>query len=119
MEENHDENGIIWPINVAPYKVAIIIANMNHEKMTEEAEKLYKKLEQLGIDTLLDDRKDSIGVKYNDMDLIGIPIRITVGNDIDNDIVEVKLRNKNDRELVKLTKIYEYIQNMMIEYNKK
>ena len=106
-------------MNVAPYKVAIVIANMNHERMCEEAEKLYKKLEQLGIDTILDDRKDSIGVKLNDMDLIGIPIRITVGNDIDHDVVEVKLRNKKEKELVKLNKIYDYIQNMMIEYNKK
>lgn len=119
VEENHDEEGIIWPMNVAPYKVAIVVANMNHERMCEEAEKLYKKLEQLGIDTILDDRKDSIGVKLNDMDLIGIPIRITVGNDIDHDVVEVKLRNKKEKELVKLNKIYDYIQNMMIEYNKK
>ncbi len=119
VEENHDEDGIIWPMNIAPYKVAIIIANVNHEKMKDEAEKLYKRLESNGIETILDDRKDSIGVKLNDMDLIGIPIRVTIGNNIDNNIIEVKLRNRKESKEVKVSKIYDYINEMIYEYNNK
>ena len=119
VEENHDEKGIIWPMSVAPYKVAIVVANMNHEKMCSSADKIYKKLESNGIDTLFDDRKESIGVKLNDIELIGIPIIIIIGNNIDKNIVEVKLRNKKDVKEIQLNKFYDYISNLIDKYNKK
>ena len=119
VENNHDEKGIIWPINIAPYKVAIVVSNMNHDKMCQEAEKLHKRLNSNGIETLYDDRKDSIGVKLNDMDLIGIPIRVTIGNQIDENMAEVKLRNKSEGKTLKIDKIYDYIDELIKEYNNK
>ena len=92
VEQNNDEKGIIWPINVAPYKVAIVVINPKDENQKEAGEKLYNTLNNIGIDTLIDDREERAGVKFNDIDLIGIPIRITVGKKINDNIVEVKKR---------------------------
>ncbi len=114
--ENHDELGIVWPFNIAPYKVAIVVSNMNHERMCDEAEKLYKKLMSCGIETIYDDRKDSIGVKLNDMELIGIPIIVTIGNNLDNNIIEVKLRNNGEEKEIKANKVFDYIQKLIIDF---
>ena len=94
VEQNHDEKGIIWPMSIAPYKVAIVVINPKDEMQSEAGEKLYKTFNKLGIDALIDDRKERPGVKFNDIDLIGIPIRITVGKKISEDIVELKLRKE-------------------------
>ncbi len=79
VEQYHDDNGIIWPLVVAPYHVIITIINTKKEEQKDLGEKLYKGLSDAGIEVLLDDRNESAGVKFNDRDLIGIPIRITVG----------------------------------------
>ncbi len=92
-EQKNDENGLMWPIAVAPFKVAIVLINENGESYANE---LYEKLNSLGIDTLLDDRDERAGVKFKDMDLIGIPIRITIGKKFDENVVEVKLRNQSE-----------------------
>ncbi|MBR4177754.1 MAG: proline--tRNA ligase [Bacilli bacterium] len=94
VEKNHDDRGIIWPMEVAPYKVAIVVTNTNDHESLKYANNLYDKLNSIGIDTLIDDRKESIGVKFNDIDLIGIPIRITIGKKIEYNIVEIKLRSE-------------------------
>ena len=96
VEEHHDEKGIIWPMEVAPYKVCIVLINSKDEEMNNKANEIYNKLNSLGIDTVLDDRDERPGVKFNDMDLIGIPIRIVVGNKSKEGIVEYKNRNSND-----------------------
>ena len=96
VEEHHDEKGIIWPMEVAPYKVCIVLINSKDEELFNKANDMYKKLNSLGIDTILDDRDERPGVKFNDMDLIGIPIRIVVGNKSKEGIVEYKNRNSND-----------------------
>ena len=93
VEQKNDEKGIIWPMSIAPYKVAIIIVNMENEKQVEAGNHLYQTFKNSNIDVLLDDRKERAGVKFNDMDLIGIPIRITIGNKIDEHIVELKKRD--------------------------
>ncbi|MFA5459630.1 MAG: proline--tRNA ligase [Bacilli bacterium] len=92
VEQNHDERGIIWPVAVAPYQVAIVVVDVNDNNQMEAANHLYDELNNNGIDTLLDDRNERIGVKFNDMDLIGIPIRLTIGQKIKNEILEVKTR---------------------------
>lgn len=101
VEENHDDKGIVWPIEIAPYKVSIVIANINDDEAKKYANNLYDKLNSEGIDTLLDDRKESIGTKFNDMDLIGIPLRITVGKDFNDGLLEVKLRTDDETKLIK------------------
>lgn len=113
VENNHDEKGIIWPISVAPYKVAIIVSNVNDENIKKYSNNIYEKLNNLKIDTIIDDRKESIGVKFNDIDLMGIPIRVTVGNLLNDSIVEVKLRNEEKSVKVESSKLIEYIENII------
>lgn len=98
IEQHHDENGILWPMAVAPYKVIVMPANVKNEEQMNRAEKIYEDLKTRGVDVLLDDRNERVGVKFKDADLIGIPIRVTVGKKIVEDIVEFKLRKKQDIE---------------------
>lgn len=102
IEQHHDENGIIWPMEIAPYKVIIMPANMKNEKQVEVAEKLYNELRRKNIDVLLDDRNERVGVKFKDSDLIGIPIRITVGKKVEDGIIEFKLRCEDNVEEIKI-----------------
>lgn len=110
VEQNHDEKGIIWPMNIAPYQVCIVLISDKDEKQKEVANDLYDKLNKLGIDTILDDRKERPGVKFNDMDLIGIPIRITIGKKIEEGKVEFKMRNSQEVEEVEIENIIEKIE---------
>ena len=96
VEQNNDENGIIWPMSVAPYKVAIVVIDTLNIDQMDAANHLYKELLDAGIETILDDRDVRPGVKFNDLDLIGIPIRITIGKKIIEHLVEVKKRNEEE-----------------------
>ena len=96
VEQNNDENGIIWPMNVAPYKVAIVVIDPDDVNQMEAAEHLYNELKEQGVDVLLDDRDERAGVKFKDMDLIGVPIRITIGRKINDHIVEIKRRTEDE-----------------------
>ena len=92
IEQNYDDNGIIWPVAIAPYQAIVIPANHKSEEQVEMAEKLYNELTEAGIETLLDDRNERPGVKFKDADLIGIPVRIVVGKKCGEGIVEYKER---------------------------
>ena len=96
VEQNNDEKGIIFPLSVAPFKVCIAALNTKDETCMEIANKLYDELNNAGIDTLLDDRDERPGVKFNDLDLLGIPIRITLGKKLSENKVEFKLRKENE-----------------------
>lgn len=96
IEQNNDEYGIIWPINIAPYEVAIVVIDVNNEEQMNIANDIYNNLKSEKIDVLLDDRMERIGVKFNDIDLIGIPIRIVIGKKINDNLVEVKKREVKD-----------------------
>lgn len=98
VEQYHDENGIIWPLVVAPYHVIITIINVKNEEQRELGERIYKELKDRGLEVLLDDRNERAGVKFNDRDLIGIPIRITVGKRANENIVEYSLREDGINE---------------------
>ena len=102
VEQNHDDKGIIWPVEIAPFKVAIIIVNTKDEAQNDAANYLYTEFRKNKISTILDDRDERVGVKFNDMDLIGIPIRITIGNKINDQLVEVKERKKESFEEISL-----------------
>ncbi|MDO5441111.1 MAG: proline--tRNA ligase [Bacillota bacterium] len=97
VEQHHDENGIIWPMSVAPYHVIIDLVNVKDEVQVEVANKLYEDLLAAGIEVMLDDRDERPGVKFKDADLIGIPIRIVVGKRAGEGIVEYKLRREADK----------------------
>ena len=118
VEQSHDEKGIIWPINVAPYKVAIVVINPKEEEQLNAGNELYEKLNEMGIDALIDDRTERAGVKFNDMDLIGIPVRITIGKKINDNIVEVKLRNEEESKECKSEDIVNEVQNIIKELMK-
>ncbi len=109
VEQNNDDNGIIWPISVAPFKCCIVIANSNDEVQLNLANKLYDSLLEKGIEPLLDDRNERMGVKLNDMDLIGIPVRIVVGKRASEDIVELKYRNKDEIFEINSSNVIDYI----------
>lgn len=110
IEQYHDENGIIWPLNTAPYHVIVTVINTKNEDQINLAEKLYEELISIGLEVLLDDRNERAGVKFNDRDLIGIPIRITVGKKATEEIVEYSLRTSpEDRIEVKSSGIVELI----------
>ena len=102
VEQNHDDNGIIFPKVIAPYDLAIIIVNPKDEKQVEVANKLYEKYRKEGLDVILDDRNVRAGVKFKDMDLIGIPKRIVVGKKIEDGVVEVKYRDSDKIENISL-----------------
>lgn len=91
-EQNADENGINWPADIAPYQVAVVVISMKDEQQVEAAEKIHDELEAAGIDVILDNRDERPGVKFKDMELIGIPYRITVGRGIKDGMVEFKPR---------------------------
>ena len=92
IEQNNDENGIIWPVSIAPYHAIVIPVNSKNEEQSEIAEKVYNDLKARGMEVLLDDRNERAGVKFKDADLIGIPVRIVVGKKCGEGVVEYKER---------------------------
>jgi len=109
VEQYHDEYGIIWPLVVAPYHVIITVVNSNNEEQSQLGEKLYSELINEGIEVMLDDRNERAGVKFNDRDLIGIPIRITVGKKAGENIVEYSLRKDNEKIEISADKVLEKV----------
>ena len=97
VEQNHDENGIIWPMSVAPYHVIITVMKPDDEIQAKVADEIYNELMKSGAEVMLDDRKERPGVKFKDADLLGIPIRITVGRGAADGMVEYKLRRDADK----------------------
>ncbi len=101
VEQYHDDKGIIWPKNIAPYQVHIVPVNMKNDDQAEMAERLYNELQEAGFEVLLDDRKERAGVKFNDADLIGIPVRLTIGKkSVETGEIEWKERSQDNNEMV-------------------
>ena len=115
VEQNNDEKGIIFPLSVAPFKVCIAALNTKDETCMEVANKLYDELNNAGIDTLLDDRDERPGVKFNDLDLLGIPIRITLGKKLSENKVEFKLRKENESIDLDLNDVVNHIKEYLHE----
>lgn len=100
VEQHHDENGIIWPISVAPYHCIITLINPKDDVQRELSESIYNSLMGMGVEALLDDRAERPGVKFKDADLLGIPIRITVGKLAGEGQVEYKLRRDENKTVL-------------------
>lgn len=113
VEQHHDDDGIIWPLSVAPYQVAIVIVSMKDEEQVRIANELYETLKAEGYDVLLDDRKERPGVKFKDMELIGIPYRITVGRGIAQGNVELRARGAHENEEVAIENVVTYLQDKL------
>jgi len=106
LERYHDERGIIWPKNIAPYLIELIPVSMENQAHVQTALAVYDKLNAAGIDVLYDDRPERVGVKFNDADLVGLPIRITVGDkSLKEGKVEIKARSEKKTELVAVDSI--------------
>ncbi|GFN36561.1 proline--tRNA ligase [Tepidimicrobium xylanilyticum] len=115
VEQYHDEYGIIWPLVVTPYHVIITVINVKDEVQRDLGEKIYEELSNEGLEVLLDDRNERAGVKFNDRDLIGIPIRITVGKKANENIVEFSLRKEEGRIEIPTDKIMDNIRKSFEE----
>ncbi|MDU4941521.1 MAG: proline--tRNA ligase [Mixta calida] len=111
IEQNHDDRGIVWPAALAPFQVAILPMNMHKSfRVKELAEELYATLRAKGIDVLLDDRKERPGVMFADMELIGIPHTIVLGDrNLDNDEIEYKARRAGEKQMIKRDRIVDFL----------
>jgi prolyl-tRNA synthetase len=115
IEQNHDEKGIVWPVPIAPFQVALLPMNMHKSaRLTEAAEALYQRLLEAGFEVLFDDRKVRPGFMFADMELIGIPHRVVLGErGLDNGQVEYKGRQDDASSDVALDGIVEFLRERM------
>ncbi len=109
VEQYNDENGIKWPISIAPYEVDVIATNMKDENIVSISEKIYADLLKNNVDVIIDDRIEKAGFKFKDADLIGIPIKVIVGKSIEQNVVEVKLRDEEQGQEVSIENVNSYI----------
>jgi prolyl-tRNA synthetase len=114
VEQNNDENGIIWPGTLAPFDVVVTVTNVKDAKLRQEGDRLYQDLQHAGLEVLLDDRDERAGVKFKDADLIGIPYRITIGKKIADGLVELFERRGQQSEDVGLDEIVSRVQKLAL-----
>ncbi len=110
IEQNHDENGIIWPMAVTPYHVTILPLQYKNDAVMAEGERLYKELSDAGLEVMLDDRNMGAGGKFKDADLVGIPVRVAIGGrSLEEGVVELKLRDGGEVEKVPVGEIVDKV----------
>lgn len=110
VEQNNDSNGIIWPMPIAPYHVIIIPVNAKKEDQMQAAENIYEKMKARGVEVILDDRDERAGVKFKDADLIGIPVKVTIGpKSLQENQVEVKKRWSDESELTPIENVVDVV----------
>ena len=116
VEQNHDANGIIWPLSIAPFQVLVLPINYKEAKLREAAEKLYQDLQRAGVEVMLDDRDERAGVKFKDADLIGIPLRVTIGaKGLDKGCIELRTRRDGKTDDVPLGDALKTIQSLIAQ----
>ncbi|WP_332690286.1 proline--tRNA ligase [Halalkalibacter lacteus] len=113
VEQHYDENGIVWPITVAPFDLHLVTINVKNEEQKQLGEELYQALKQEGYDVLFDDRPERAGVKFKDSDLMGLPIRIGVGKKASEGIVEVKVRKTGDMIEVHVSDLVDTLKKLL------
>ena len=114
IEQNHDENGIIWPVSIAPYHVVVIPVSDKNPDMVAIAQGIYEEITGLGLEVVLDDRSERAGVKFKDADLIGYPYSITVGRDtIEKGTVDVKCRKTGEQAAVSVNEVAQYVYSVI------
>ncbi|MEX1309929.1 MAG: proline--tRNA ligase [Candidatus Sulfomarinibacteraceae bacterium] len=116
IEQNHDEKGIVWPLPIAPYEVVLVVLNADKPEVVEAAEGLYRQLADAGVDVLFDDRPERPGVKFNDMDLIGFPVRIVVGKrGLESGEIELSLRRDGERRSTPIADLVPAVEGLLDE----
>ena len=114
-ETHHDDNGLIWPMSIAPYEVVLTVVKVDHEESMGCAERLYAELRSAGVDVILDDRDGRPGVKFADAELIGIPLRVTIGpRGLENSIVELTARADGERHDVPIDDVVARIVDLVV-----
>lgn len=116
IEQNNDENGIIWPSAIAPFIVDVIIANMKDEDQVKLAEEIYNSLESEKIESMLDDRDERIGFKFKDGDLMGFPFKVVCGKKAAEGIVELKIRRTNETIEISKDEVVAKVKELMKQY---
>lgn len=116
-EQNADENGLVWPVSVAPFTVHVIPVNVKKEVQMTLADQIEQQLTANGLEVLVDDRKERPGVKFADSDLMGIPLRITIGKKADEGIVEIKIRKNGETVESKVEELSETIKILLKNLN--
>ncbi|ESU33010.1 hypothetical protein G3A_08175 [Bacillus sp. 17376] len=114
-EQFNDENGLVWPTNISPFDVHLIAVNMKDSAQAELAQELYTSLQAAGMEVLMDDRQERPGVKFADSDLIGLPVRVTVGKKAGEGIVEVKIRKNGEMQEVQKDDLAVILKNILKE----
>ena len=114
-EQFNDENGLVWPTNISPFDVHLIAVNMKDSVQAEVAQELYASLQAAGLEVLMDDRQERPGVKFADSDLIGLPVRVTVGKKAGEGIVEVKIRKNGEMQEVQKDDLAVALKNILKE----
>jgi prolyl-tRNA synthetase len=109
VEQSYDQDGIIWPVAIAPYHVIVIVPNIADEEKMAVGEKLYEEFKQAGVEVLLDDRKERAGVKFKDSELVGIPYRVVTGRSLCEGKVEVVKRDTKESQDLPVTKVVEIV----------
>ena len=118
IEQNHDNDGICWPIQIAPFNVVLIPINFKDPLQKKLSEDIYSVFKKHNIDVLIDDRDERAGVKFKDADLIGIPFRIIIGRDAINDQVELASRSKKSKIKVSINNLLDiFINESKLMYN--
>jgi prolyl-tRNA synthetase len=114
IEQNYDDQGIVWPVPLAPYHVIITPVNVNDNNISDVAENLYKKMRGDGVEVILDDRDERAGVKFNDADLIGIPLRVVIGQkNLAQNKVELKTRQTGENKLIAVDEIVNVVKEFV------
>jgi len=114
IEQNHDENGIVWPMPLAPFHVYVLPIHVQDQSVREASEALYRELTLAGVETLLDDRDERPGVKFKDADLMGIPFRVTVGpKNLKMGLFEIRFRKSGEIHVVSVQETAEFIRNQL------
>lgn len=120
IEQLHDDHGIIWPVNIAPYEAVVLPVSSQNKGMMDIASSIYEGLQQAKVETVFDDRDERAGVKFNDADLVGYPIRVTVGEkSVENQTVEIKLRRNGETEVVPVAQAVQRVQEILQDLRSK
>ncbi len=120
VQQLHDDNGILWPLSIAPFEIAVVSVTKDEKDIIDKAEEIYNTLKEKGYDVVFDERTVSGGFKFKDIDLIGIPLKVIVGKKLRENMVEIKLRYEKEGTLVKLDsmeELYNSISAKLKEYD--
>jgi prolyl-tRNA synthetase len=117
IEQNHDDKGIIWSLPIAPYHIYLCPLHLENNQVEAMAENLYTEFGNNGLEVLFDDRNQSPGVKFNDADLLGIPIRVTISpRTLEKGSAEIKLRSGKEDRLVPLNRVTTVLKELVSDY---